>query len=154
MSSEARLVPPPFLLTGPAVIAGFGVPGRAVAEWMAVHNIPYTVIELNGHIVDRCSMTGTPIIGGNITEEEVLRKAGIEKAGIFAITVPVETVVLAAVAIARRLNPHIHIIARCTYISGGLEAHRLGANETIVAEEIAAREFVRRLEISGAPVSQ
>jgi voltage-gated potassium channel Kch len=149
----AESLPVPFLVTGPAIIAGFGVPGRAVAEWMAIHHIPYTVVEQNQQIVERCGATGTPIIGGDIRDENTLRQAGIEKATIFAITVPVEAVVLAAVRIARRLNPRLHIIARCTYISGGLEAHRLGANETIVAEEIAAREFVRRLEISGAPLS-
>jgi voltage-gated potassium channel Kch len=149
MSSAADLVPPVFLRSGPAIIAGFGVPGRAVAEWMADRKIPYSVIEKNGQIVDRCSLTGTPIIAGDVQDEAVLRKAGIEQAGIFAITVPVEAVVLAAVGIARRLNPRVYIIARCTFISGGLEAHRLGANETIVAEELAAREFVRRLQRDG-----
>jgi CPA2 family monovalent cation:H+ antiporter-2 len=152
MASEAQLVPSQYL-TGPAVIAGFGVPGRAVAEWMEARNISYTVIEQNELIVDRCSLTGTPIIPGDVRDEAVLRQAGIAGATIFAITVPVEPVVLAAVAMARRINPTIHIIARCTYISGGLEAHRLGANETIVAEEVAAREFVRRLEISSASIS-
>jgi len=150
MSSEAFSIPPHFLRNGPAVIAGFGVPGRAVAEWMAARQIPYVVIEQNLQIVDRCALTGTPIISGDVREEAVLRQAGIEKAGIFAITVPVEAVVLQTVAIARRLNPRLHIIARCTYISGGHEAHRLGANETIVAEEIAAHEFVRRLDSSSA----
>jgi CPA2 family monovalent cation:H+ antiporter-2 len=149
MSSEATSIHRPFLRNGPAVIAGFGVPGRAVAEWMAARQIPYLVIEQNNQIVNRCSLTGTPIIVGDTREEAVLRRAGIENAGIFAVTVPVEAVVLDAVAIARRLNPRLHIIARCTYISGGLEAHRLGANETIVAEEIAAHEFVRRLDSSG-----
>jgi voltage-gated potassium channel Kch len=152
MASEARFIPSQYL-TGPAIVAGFGVPGRAVAEWMEARNIPYTVIEQNGVIVDRCSLTGTPIIAGDAREEEVLRQAGIERATIIAITIPVEAVVLATVSLARRLNPAIYIIARCTYISGGHEAHRLGANETIVAEEIAALEFVRRLEISGASVS-
>jgi voltage-gated potassium channel Kch len=81
-----------------------------------------------------------------VQDEGILKKAGIEGATIFAITVPVESVVLTAIQVARRLNPRVHIIARCIYISGGLQAHRLGANETIVAEEMAAREFVHRFE--------
>jgi CPA2 family monovalent cation:H+ antiporter-2 len=153
MSSETVAKPPISYLTGPVVIAGFGVPGRAVAEWVASHRVPYVVIEQNDQIVGRCSKTGTPIIAGDVRDENILKQAGIEKAALFAITVPVDAVVRIAVEMARRLNPQIHIIARCTYISGGLEAHRLGANETVVAEEIVAHEFVRRLQVGGAPIS-
>src|SRR5450432_2275218 len=122
-----------------AVIAGYGVPGRAVAEWMGAQQIPFVVIEQNDDIVGRCSETGTSIIAGDVRDEQTLRRAGIERATLFAIAVPLEPIVLEAVALARRLNPTLRIIARCTYISGGLEAVRRGADETIVAEEIAAR---------------
>ena len=91
MSSATHSVPPVFLRSGPAIIAGFGVPGRAVAEWMTDHKIPYTVIEKNAQIVDRCSLTGTPIIAGDVQDEAILRQAGIENAGVFAVTVPVES---------------------------------------------------------------
>ncbi len=70
----------------------------------------------------------------------------MERAAIFAIAVPVEAVALEAVRVARELNAKVRIIARCTYISGGLEAARRGADETIFAEEIAAKEFVRLLD--------
>lgn len=129
-----------------AIIAGFGVPGRAIAEWLTAHGIPYVVIEQNQPIVERCAGTGVPIVAGDVRDEQVLKRAGIERATIFAIAVPIESVVLEAVRVARRLNSTVRIIARCTYISGGLEAVRRGADETIVAEEIAAKEFVRLLD--------
>jgi voltage-gated potassium channel Kch len=129
-----------------AIIAGFGVPGRAIAEWLTTHGIPYVVIEQNEPIVERCAGTGVPIAAGDVRDEQVLKRAGIERATIFAIAVPIESVVLEAVRVARRLNPTVRIIARCTYISGGLEAARRGADETIVAEEIAAKEFIRLLD--------
>jgi len=129
-----------------AIIAGFGVPGRAVAEWMANHNIDFVVIEQNLDIVQRCGGRALSIIAGNVLDEEVLKRAGIERASVIAIALPNESVVLDTVSLARRLNPTIKIIARCTFISGGLEASRRGADETIVAEETAAREFVRLLD--------
>ena len=130
---------------GHAIIAGFGVPGRAIAEWMAKQHIPYVVIEQNPGVVTRCGRGGVPILAGDAQDERVLLEAGIQRAAIFAIAVPIESVVLDAVTVARRLNPTIRIIARCSFISGGLEASRRGANDVIVAEEIAAREFVRLL---------
>jgi voltage-gated potassium channel len=129
-----------------AIIAGFGVPGRAVAEWMANHNIDFVVIEQNEEIVQRCGGRALSIISGNVLDEEVLKRAGIDRAAVIAIALPNESVVLEAVSLVRRLSSTIRIIARCTYISGGLEASRRGADDTIVAEEPAAREFVRLLD--------
>jgi voltage-gated potassium channel Kch len=129
-----------------AIIAGYGVPGRAFAEWMTLRKLPYIVIEKNSSIVDRCSATGTAIIAGDIRSETSLIEAGIAYASLLALTVPIESVVLEAVSIARKLNPTVRIIARVQYISAGLDAVRRGADEAVVAEELAAREFVRLLE--------
>ncbi len=129
-----------------AIIAGFGVPGRAFAEWMSIHKLRYVVVEQNEAIVDRCGRTGTPIIAGDIRTEQTLIAAGVERANLLALTVPIESVVLEATAVARRLNPTMRIIARLQYISSGLDAVRRGADEAVVAEELAAREFVRLLD--------
>jgi voltage-gated potassium channel Kch len=138
--------PAPSELVGHAIIAGFGVPGRAFAEWMTLHKMPHVVIEQNESIVERCAGSGTLIIAGDIRSEQALLHAGIKTAALIALTVPIESIVLEAVAIARRLNPTIRIIARVQYISAGLESVRRGADEAVVAEELAAREFVRLLE--------
>lgn len=138
-------------LHGHGIIAGYGVPGRAVAEWLKSHGIPYVVIEANEKIVNRCVKTGVRMLYGDVRNEQMLRNAGIEHASLFAVAVPAEAASLEAVALARRLNPNVRIIARCTYISGGLEATRRGAEETIVAEEVVASEFVRRLQAHPVP---
>jgi voltage-gated potassium channel Kch len=134
------------VLTGHAIIAGFGVPGRAFAEWMTIHHLKYVVVEQNEAIVERCGATGTPIIAGDIRNEQTLKAAGIERATLLALTVPIESVVLEATKVARQMNPTMRIIVRCQYISTGLDAVRRGADEAVVAEELAAREFVRLLE--------
>jgi voltage-gated potassium channel Kch len=133
-------------MTGHAIIAGYGVPGRAFAEWMTLRKRLHIVIEKNESIVERCAATGTTIIAGDIRSEAALIQAGIQQASLLALTVPIESVVLEAISIARRLNPTIRIIARVQYISAGLDAVRRGADEAVVAEELAAREFVRLLE--------
>ena len=133
-------------LSGHAIIAGYGVPGRAFAEWMEQRKMPFIVIEKNESIVERCSATGTTIIAGDVRSEQTLLRAGITRAAIIALTVPIESVVLEATAIARRLNPSARIIARLQYISAGLDAVRRGADEAVIAEELAAREFVRLME--------
>jgi CPA2 family monovalent cation:H+ antiporter-2 len=121
-----------------AIIAGFGVPGRAVADELKKRGVRFCVIELNPETVRRCGHAGVPIIEGNVTDEAVLRQAGVGSASLIVLAVPNEPAVLAAVAICRRLNAAARIIARCTFTSGGMEAIRQGADHTVVAEQVVA----------------
>jgi voltage-gated potassium channel Kch len=131
--------------TGHAIIAGYGIPGRAVAEVMASQHTPYCIIELNPATVHRCEISHVPIIEGDCRDPEVLKRAGIENARQFIIVVPDEKAAIEATAQARRLNPSIRIITRCHYTSAGIEARAKGANEVIVAEQAVAAEVVRIL---------
>jgi len=138
--------------TGHAVIAGFGVPGRAVGELLAARKINYCVIELNPRTVDRCADLGLHMIAGDVREEQTLRRAGIERAVLFAVAIPNDSAVLEAVRLARVINPKIHIMARCHFISAGMEAHKRGANEVVIEEQVVGEEFVRLLKQGAAPL--
>jgi hypothetical protein len=149
-------------LTGHAIIAGFGLAGRSAANALIARNIPICVIERNADTVRRCSVAGLAIFHGDATDEELMRRAGIESAVLFAATMPNDPAVLEAVALARRLNPGIRIIARCEYVSTGMRAERKGADEVVIAEKVVATEFGRTVERepllppppAGAPVAQ
>ena len=129
-----------------AIIAGFGVPGRAVAEILANRQTPFCVIELNPNTVERCSHRGVHIISGDVCDEQTLRRAGVETASLLVVAVPNDASVLEAVRIARGLNPTLRIMARCRFISTGMEAHRRGADLVVVEEQAVAREFERLME--------
>lgn len=130
---------------GHTIIAGFGIPGRAAADWLADRGLTYCVIEQNPQTVQRCGRAGTPIIAGDVRDEATLRAAGIEHAAALVLTVPDDRATLEAIAIARRLNPTARIVARCAFTSAGLEATRRGATSVIVAEQVVAHEIVRLL---------
>src|SRR5918993_3366588 len=123
------------------IISGYGIPGRFVAEYCDKHGIPYVVIERNPTIVLRCQSAGTRIIEGDSRDAQTLRDAGIDESTDIAITLPDDVAVLDTIATARRLKPSIRIIARATYVSGGMEATKRGADEIVVAEQIVAQEF-------------
>jgi voltage-gated potassium channel Kch len=133
-------------LTGHAIIAGFGLSGRSAANALIARNIPICVIERNADTVRRCSIAGLAIFHGDATDEALMRRAGIESAVLFAATMPNDPAVLEAVALARRLNPGIRIVARCEYVSTGMRAERKGADEVVIAEKVVATEFGRAVE--------
>ena len=128
---------------GHAIIVGFGLSGRATANALIARGVPLYVIERNAETVRRCSVAGLRIVEGDATDEQVLRKAGIETATFFAATMPNEHAVLEMVSLARRLNPNVKIVARCEYVSTGMKLTRRGADEVVIAEQVIAAEFGR-----------
>jgi CPA2 family monovalent cation:H+ antiporter-2 len=124
-----------------AVIAGFGVPGRAVADLLHRQGVTFCVIEQNDETVERCRKSGLCMVEGDAGDASALRKAGLERAVLFACTVPNDAAMYAAVAEARRLNPRLRIVARCRYVSSGIEATRLGADDVVVEEHVVGQAF-------------
>ena len=110
------------------------------------HNLSLAVIETNPATVTRCTKAGLNIVLGDARDPAVLQRAGIERATDIAVTVPSDEITLAVVDAARKLNSTAHIIARCTFVSGGLEAHRRGANQVVIAEQVVAAEFGRVMD--------
>ena len=69
-------------------------------------------------------------------------------------TVPNDQIAMEAVRLARELNPTMHIMARFHFISNGMIAHKLGANEVVIEEQVVAQEFVRLMKKTPAPELQ
>jgi len=129
-----------------AIVAGFGVPGRVAADSLLAKQMPFCVIELNRTTVERCATGKYHVIEGDVCDEQTLRRAGVENASLLILAVPSDPAVLEAVAVARRLNPKIRILARCRFISSGMEAHRRGANKVVIEEQVVAQELQRIIE--------
>ena len=141
-------------LSGHAVIAGFGVPGRAIADLLHAQGMSFCVIEQNDETVERCRKSGLCMVEGNAGDPATLRAAGLDRATLFACTVPNDAAMYEAVGEARRLNPGLRILARCRYVSSGIEATRRGADEVVVEEHVVAHAFESLLHadpLSAAP---
>ncbi len=130
---------------GHAIVVGFGLAGRYVADLLDSLRMSYTIVERNPVTVETQQALGRRVILGDAADEETLVRAGIAEATILALTIPDEEAVLKATALARRLHPDIYIIARTNYSSKGMQASQLGADEVIKAEQAVALQFHDRL---------
>ncbi|HWL93233.1 MAG TPA: NAD(P)-binding protein [Phycisphaerae bacterium] len=128
------------------IIAGFGVGGRFIAEYLREKSTPFVIVELNPLTCDAQRCLGVHVIEGDIADDAVLRRAGIETASVLALAIPDEDAALRATERANAIRPDIHIIASTRYTSTGLEALQRGADEVIVAEQAVAQEFYRRID--------
>ena len=126
---------------GPVIVAGFGPPGRWVGEIFERHHIEFAIIDLNARTVEQQGKLGRRAVLGDVTDEAVLKAAGIDRASILLLTIPDEQAAVEATRLARELNPKLYIVARTTHTSAGLAARQAGADEVIKAEQAVARHF-------------
>jgi CPA2 family monovalent cation:H+ antiporter-2 len=132
-------------LRGHVVVVGYGLNGRNLAKVLKKVKVSYTVLELNPEVVRELSEKGEPIQYGDATRREVLHKAGVEHARILVVAISDPIATRRAVALAREMNPHIHIIVRTRYMTELPDLYKLGANEVIPEEFETSIEIFSRV---------
>jgi voltage-gated potassium channel len=102
--------------------------------------------------IARTELVGVPILSGDPTEEEVLYKAGLQRArGVVACTRSDKENLLITVLV-RQINPTIRIVARVTDIHGKARVEKAGANAVVAPTHVGglrmASELIRPTVVS------
>ncbi len=118
-------------MTNHYIIAGYGRVGRQVAIEFMKKNVQFVVIEKDVNSVPELYQESILFIQGEATEDEVLRKAGIESAHTLVSTLPNEAQNVYLTLTARFMNKNLHIIARADYEQGIKKLKRAGANHVV-----------------------
>ena len=139
-------------LDGHILVLGYGTVGRTLGEVLLTNKIPFLALEIDPLLVRQARRAGHPVRYGDASSEEMLRGAGLERARTLVVTLPDHVLERSVLKTARRLNPHIHILARGRRGAEDEELYRDGADEVVheafeVGIEFLAR-VLRRLNIS------
>jgi CPA2 family monovalent cation:H+ antiporter-2 len=127
------------------IIVGFGINGKNVARAAKFANVPHVILEMNPDTVKEELAKGEIIYYGDATQEDILRHANIENAMILVVTLPHPSDTRLITQLARRLNPHLHIIIRTRYIQDMELLYELGADEVIPEEFETSIEIFSRV---------
>ena len=128
------------------IIIGFGVNGRNVARAAKISGIPHVILEMDPEMVMAEQAKGEPICYGDATHEAVFQHADIKDARIVMIAISDPAATRRITAIARRLNPKVHIIVRTHYLQEMKPLYELGADDVIPEEfETSVEIFTRVL---------
>ena len=112
------------------IIVGFGVGGKHLARTAREAGIPYVILEMNPDTVSRYGGK-EPIHGGDASKPLVLEHFGIRNARGIAVVISDPSAVRAITAVARKLNPKVHIVVRTRFLGEVDALRRLGANDVI-----------------------
>lgn len=113
------------------IIAGFGRVGRQVAEAFVRRRVPFIVIENNHNAINQLEAEGYVYIEGEAIEDDVLQRAGVDRARVLVSTLPTEADNVYLALTARDFNPDLYIICRADNPEGEKKLKRAGANHVV-----------------------
>ncbi len=109
------------LLQDHIILCGYGRVGSYVAKALRTSDIPFVLIELDLNLAEEAQKQGIDVVFGDASRTEILTEAGVGTAKAIVVALPDQENIDSAVALAKQLNPDIHIVARigATYIHNG-----------------------------------
>lgn len=125
-------------LSGHAIICGWGRVGRATAHQLHKSGLPVMVVDSEEDRFDDCPY---PFLVGDASRDEVLRRAGIERARTLVATLNTDALSLFVTLSARALNPNLVIIARSRVDDTEQKLLRAGANRVVNPQRIGGNRI-------------
>jgi len=134
------------------IICGYGLNGRRLSRLLRQNNLSYLVLDMNPRVVREARAEGEPVYFGDVSNAEILKRAGAAHARGIVFAISDRTVLARAISQARLLNSNLHIMARIKRIEEARELRAAGATH-VVAEEVEAwmEIAVRVLRLYGMP---
>jgi voltage-gated potassium channel len=114
------------------ILAGFGRVGRQVAKEFEQKLVPWVVIERDETSLQQIIGKGGLVVVGDATDDDVLSRAGIDRAQTLISTLPDEAQNVYLALTARHMNPRLKIIARADYEEGEKKLLRAGADHVVI----------------------
>ncbi|MDI1471495.1 potassium channel protein [Thermodesulfovibrio sp. 1176] len=111
------------------IVCGYGRMGSIIVKELLVYNLPLVIIEKNKSNLPENE--GIVYIEGDATSDDVLKKAGVQRAKALITVLPSDAENLYVVLSARALNENLFIVARAVEKEAEAKLIRAGANRVV-----------------------
>ena len=130
-------------LNGHHLICGFGRVGRQVARDLRISGQPFVVIDDNPENREIAEEMEAPLLEGRPSEDEILRRAGIERARSVLACMDSDAENIFTTLTAHELRPDITIVARASIEDSEKKLKRAGADRVISPYKASGAEMAR-----------
>ena len=137
-------------LAGHTILCGYGRAGKTLAAELKRSGAAFVVVDQNEEKLNDAEAAGMLILEGNAIEEEVLGRAGVERASVLATVLPDDAANVFITLTARELNPDVEIIARAENPSTEKKLVRSGANRVVLPAVIGGQRMAQLITRPGA----
>lgn len=125
------------------IVCGFGRIGSIIASQLSRQGVPFVVIEREGARVQQAMEQGFLTLEADASAEDVLERAGIERARGLIAAVGTDAENVYAVLTARVLRPDLFIVGRAEGEDSIRKLERAGANRVISPYKIGAQHIAQ-----------
>jgi voltage-gated potassium channel len=115
--------------------------GEEISRELSERDLPYVVIETNEESIERGRRRGVLMLVGDATSDEILREAGVDRAGCLLAASDSDSGNTFIVLTARALNPSLFIVARAGYPDSEPRMLRAGADRVFSPYITAGRQM-------------
>jgi voltage-gated potassium channel len=113
------------------IICGFGRMGRSVCQQFSRRGVPFVLIDRTPKLLDNFEMPHGIALEGDATSDEILKKAGVERAKALVTVTAEDADNLYITMSARLLNPELFIVTRAEDEMAEQKLRRAGANRVV-----------------------
>jgi voltage-gated potassium channel len=134
-------------MTGHVIVCGYGRMGQFVSKEFTAQKLPFVVIEQQAALLEDFALSSGVGLHGDATADEVLKRAGVERARALVAVVASDADNLFITMSARLLNDKLLIVARAGDEHCERKLLRAGANRVIspyvIGGAVVARAVLR-----------
>jgi len=128
------------------IVCGFGRIGKVISKILHENRRTFVIIENNPEEISAIEELGYPVLRGDSTSDEMLKKAHIDEAKALIAVTSSDADNVYVILSAKVLNPDIFILARSSGDTGAeTKLLRSGANKVFSPYEIGARRMAQSL---------
>jgi voltage-gated potassium channel len=127
------------------IVCGYGRIGSYICKELAEKPLPFVVVEKHPDITQRLEEAGYFYVNGDATNDETLRKAGIESAKCLVAAVASDADNLYITLTARELNTDLYILSRATDENAQKRLLTAGATKVVSPYLIGAHRMAMAL---------
>ena len=122
-------------LKGHVILCGFGQVGEAICEEISRSGRQVVIVDRS--FSDRVDASfRIPVVQGDATDDAVLQRAGLERAGTLVLALDSDVDNLFVALTARSINPEIFIVARANHRAAIAKLRQAGADRVVNPHQI------------------
>jgi voltage-gated potassium channel len=125
------------------LVCGFGRVGRQVVRDLRAAGASYVVIDHNPESLKVAEAAGVPWLQGEASDEDLLRRAGIERARALIACVDSDAENVFITLTARELRPELPVVARASSPEAERKLRRAGAERIVSPYKSSGSEMAR-----------
>jgi len=133
-------------LSGHYIVCGFGRIGQVITKLLSAEKKQFVVIENDPQVITKLSELGYLFLDGEASNDDMLLKAGVDKASGLIAVVSSDADNVYIVLSARGLNADLYIMARSSGVEGvEIKLLRAGANKVLSPYYIGATRMAHHV---------